>query len=463
MNVPEGRRAHRPDEVDRRRSRRFDPVLLLSLLIPLLTVAVLATVNPASTTEVGRAPTAAPLGAAVLVCPAALAGADQVAAAVGDPAVSGALQVAGADDLVVRPGAVATRRTGASVVVRGRDAMASGLLAARGGAGAGTDCRSPESDVWFAGVGAGPEHASMLHLANPDGGPALADVTVLAADGLREVGRLRGVAVEPRGEVELDLAALMPERDDASIRVTVNRGRLASWIVDRVEPLGGDERAQAWLPPAAAPGTDLVLPGVGRGAGDRVLVLANDGAAQALVEVRAVTAESEFVPSDLPQVQVAPGASATVDLSRFLRSAAAQDVVGLRLASSEPVTGLVRSRSGDRMTHAVATTPVTSRGAVLVDVGAKRLVFAGAAEKTEVQVLQRGADGEVLREGRAEVLPDRGTLLPLVAKARYVEVVVGDHPVSAAVESLGGSLPWVRPVRELVTDTWVPHVGPALY
>lgn len=446
----------------RSEGRRLDPVLLLSFAIPVLTVAALATVSP-SPTEVGpQSPASAPLRAHTVVCPGAVAGADVVQVAVGDAAAAGPVRVFGGDDLTVRPGAVSTRRTTRSVVLRGRDAMAPGLLAARGGAGGGTDCRNPESDVWFPGVGAGPEHSSVLRMANPDAGPALADVMVLDANGLREVARLRGVAVEPRGELALDLSALVPAPEDVTLHVTVSRGRLASWIVDRVVPVGGDDRAETWLPPAAAPGTDLVMPGVGRGGGERILALANTGGSQATVEVRAVTPDGEFVPQGLPPVQVAPGATVTVDVSRFLRSPAAAGLMAFRLESSEPVTAALRTRAAGRMTHAVTTPGLRQRGALLVDAGPKRLVLAGAQDGGEVRILQRAADGRALRKRRVQVLPDRGARVPLADGARYVEVVVGGQLVSAAVES-GDDFSWVRPVRELVTETWVPYVSPALY
>lgn len=451
---------------DRRRQaqrRSVDPVLLLAVLIPLLTVGVLATVHPAPTEEGAQAPSAAPLTRTVVACPPAVAGAAEVAATVADPAAAGALTLSRGDDLPVPAGEVATRRVPGAVLLRGTDAMASGLVASRGGAGAGTDCRAPESDVWFVGVGAGPEHASVLTLTNPDGGPAVADVTVHTANGLREVDRLRGVAVEPRGQVELDLAALMPERKDVSIRLTVTRGRLASSVADSVDPVGGGATARAWLPPVAAPATELVLPGVRRGGGERQLVLTNPGEDQARVEVRAVTPDSEFSPTDLKPVQVPPGATTTVTLSRFLRSGAASDVLGLRLVTSEPVTGLLRTQQGNRLVHAAVTTPLRSHGAVLLDAGPKRLVLAGAAEPSDVRVLQRTGAGRVLQEQTVTVRPGRGLRLDLTAGARLVEVVVEDSPVSAAVELGGGGVPFVRPVGELATQTWVPHVGPALY
>lgn len=463
MSRDQGRR--RPTS-DRRRpqgGRRADPVLLLGVGIPLLTVGVLATVHPSATEEPVRPPTAAALTERVVVCPAAVAGAGTVSATSSDPATAGALTVTGGADLTVAPGKVANRQAPGVVVLRADGALASGLVAARGGAGAGTDCRGPESDVWFSGVGAGPEHSSVLTLTNPDAGPAIADVTVHTADGLREVARLRGVAVEPRGRTRLDLAQLMPEREDVSVRLTVTRGRLASAMEDEVSPLGDDARAVAWLPPAAAPARDQVLPGVSRGGGERVLVLTNAGTDQAVVRVRAVSPESEFVPTDLEPVQVAPGATVAVDLSRFLRSPAAADVLGLRLEASEPVTGVLRTREGNRLAHAPAVTPLRTQGAVLLDEGAKRLVLAGVEESTSVRVLQRAGDGRELEERTVTVEPGRGLRVPLGSAARLVEVVVEDgRPVRAAVE-LGEGATWVRPVPELVSQTWVPHVGPALY
>lgn len=448
---------------DRRTTRRtIDPVLLLAFFIPVLTVAALATVNPSPTEEGPRAPSPAPLAATTLVCPGAWAGADTVAVASNDAAVAGQVRVFGGDDLELRPAEVSTRRTGAPVVLRARDTVAPGLLAARGGQGAGTDCRAPESDVWFAGVGAGPEHSSVLTLANPDAGPALADVRVLTARGTREVSRLRGVAVAPRSRITLDLAALAPERDDVSVQVTVSRGRLASSVADRVAPLGGDGRAQAWLPPAAQPDVDLVLPGVGRGGGERVLSLVNPGEDQVRVELRAITPDSEFSPTNLDPVQIPPGATTTVNVSRLLRSESAADVLGLRLVASAPVTGVLRTRDGNRLVHAVAATPLRERGAVLLGEGPKRLVLAGASGRTDVRVLQRTAAGRVLAERSVTLQPGRGRRVALADRARLVEVVVGDHPVAAVVE-LGGGTPLVRPVAELPTQTWVPHVGPALY
>lgn len=458
------RRAERPDTRDRRRAlvsgqRSVNPLTVLAFVIPLATVGLLATVDPAPTEDSAKPPSATPLTSTVVVCPPALAGADTLQAALADPDVSGALRTSGAD-LEVGSGAVATRRTKSTDLLRGQGPTASGLVASRSGGGIATDCLRPSSDVWFAGVGAGAEHSSVLRLVNPDGGPAIADVVVHAADGIREVARLRGVAVPARDELTLDLAAVLPERDDVSLHIQVNRGRLASSVVDRVDPLGSDDRAVSWLPPAAAPATDSYLPGVRRGEGDRTLVLTNPGADQTLVRLRAVTPESEFAPADVPEIAVPGGATVSVDLGAFLRSRAAAGLVALRLQADAPVVGLLRTTDGNTLSHAVATAPLTGSGATTLAGGDHRLVVAGAQEPSDVRVRQRAADGTPLKERRLTVRPGQGARLDLAGRARWVEVVVDGVPVVAAVESGAGT---VRPVRELVTDNWVPHVGPALY
>ncbi|GGD27764.1 DUF5719 family protein [Nocardioides daphniae] len=464
MSTDSRRSAERPQRRDRRRSsapgqRAVDPLTLLAFGIPLLTVALLATVNPAPTEEAAQPPTATPLTNTVLVCPPALGGADLVQAALADTDVAGALRTGG-KDLTLSAGSVATRRTSDTLLLRGEGPTASGLAAARTGGGLATDCLRPASDVWFAGVGAGPEHSSVLRLVNPDGGPAIADVVVHAAGGIREVPALRGVAVGARDELALDLAEVMPEREDVTLHLRVTRGRLASSIVDRVDPLGSDERATTWLPAVAEPATDAFLPGVRRGGGERTLVLTNPGDDETRVRLKAVTPESEFAPTDLSEVPVPAGATVTVDLGRFLRSQAAQGLVALRVEADAPVASLLRSRDGNRLTHAVAAALLAESGALAVAGGDQRLVLAGAEKPSNVRVVQRAADGTALKELRVTVRPGQGTRLELAARARWVQVLVGDVPVVAALEAGDTS---VRPVRELVTDSWVPHVGPALY
>lgn len=442
------------------RERRINPMLVLSIGVPLLTVAALTSVSPASTEDAGRAPGTAPLTRSVVVCPPASGGVGDVRVALADTSQSGSIRATGGRDVTVRGGALSTVKRSGHVVLRAEGDLASGLLAARSGGGGEVACTPPDSDVWFTGVGAGPEHSSVLHLVNPDGGPALADVTVHGPGGVREVAGLRGLAVPARGQLKLDLAEVAPAREDLTIRIQVSRGRLASSVLDRIDLLGSDTRAVSWLPSNAEPTRDPLLLGVARGGGDRTLVVTNEGSDETRVKVLAVTAESEFAPAGVDPVRVPPGATVTVSLSDLLGSDVVDGLVGLRLDSAEPVSAQLRTRSGGDLTHAVTAPLLGSAAASVVGAGTKRLVLAGADAVTQVTVVQRDAAGSEIKPLKVTMRPGRGRRIDLASQTRWVEVRMDGGRVAGAIEAGPGG---VRPLLELVTESLVPDVRPALY
>lgn len=439
--------------------RRINPMLLLSVGVPLLTVAALASVSPSETEDAGRAPSAAPLTRSVVVCPPDRGGVGDARVALADATQSGTIRVGGAPDVTITSGALSRVSGSSYVVLRAEGDLASGLVAARTGGGGEVTCSPPSSDVWFTGVGAGPEHSSVLHLVNPDGGPALADVTVHGPDGVRDVAALRGLAVPARGQVELDLAEVAPARDELTLRVQVSRGRLASSVMDRIDLLGSDTRAVSWLPANAAPSRKPLLLGVQKGGGERTLAVTNHGSDETRVRVLAVTAESEFAPAGFDPVRVPPGATVAVAMSGLLSSDVVDGLIGLRLESEQPVSAQLRTRTGNSLTHAVAAPLVKERAASVVGAGVTQLVLAGSDAVTKVTVVQRDAAGRALKPVEVTMRPGRGHRLDLPAKARWVEVQVDGGEVAAAIES-GAA---VRPLLDLVTESLVPDVRPALY
>ena len=168
-------------------------------------------------------------------------------------------------------------------------------------------------------------------------------MTVLGPDGPVDVPAMRGVTVPGGRTVRFDLAAVVPDRADLSLRVVVSRGRLGAHVVDLVDELGGGVRSRDWLPPQAAPATTSYLVGLGGKQGDRVLAVANPGDDEVRVTLRVVTKESEFTPAGLEELTVPPGGTTSVDLSRVLGSRAARGAIGLRLDSSLPVTASMRT------------------------------------------------------------------------------------------------------------------------
>ena len=204
---------------------RFGPIELVAVVVPLLTVAALALVRPIDDPATTHPPTDVPLARATLVCPTALPGTGTIALANADGTtgeVTTRLPVEGTVDLD------ATSRQGlkAALVAQAADELAAGFVGVRYGETAAVACSTPQPEQWFTGVGAGPEHSSVLELVNPDGGPAVADVTVLGPDGPLDVPALRGVTVPGGRTMRFDLADIVPNRDELALQVLVSRGRL---------------------------------------------------------------------------------------------------------------------------------------------------------------------------------------------------------------------------------------------
>ncbi|WP_439938682.1 DUF5719 family protein [Nocardia sp. N13] len=443
-------------------SRRPSPLTLLAVAIPLLTVAALALVRPAATPELDHAPTGAPLDRSTVVCPPRLPGADTLR--LGSSGLSSgevALRVGDKDETQALDAGVAERRERASVVVNGSGDLAAGLVATRSGAGSAVGCDEPLPERWFTGVGASAEHSSTLTLVNPDKGPAVADVTVWDGSGLVDVPALLGIRVPGGRSASFDLSEVTPNRDALAIQVRVSRGRLASSVVDVVDPVGRDRPVREWLPAQAAPAATSYVAGIGTGAADRTLTLANPGDSEVRVALELVSEESEFAPAGFEEVTLAPASVSEVDLGGVLRGRTAEGVQALRLEATGPVTASLRTQVPGDLGFSVPGTTVSSETAVALPSGSKRLVLAGATGAGVLTLQAWDEEGSaVVRKRRVELtaatasrvrLPD-SAVLALVRLERTGAVV------SLEVSDRGLS---VLPLTQLVTTSQVPDVRPA--
>ncbi|HEY0644972.1 MAG TPA: DUF5719 family protein [Nocardioides sp.] len=442
--------------------RRPSPLTILAVVIPLLTVAALALVRPAATPQTSFDPTGAALDRSTAVCPARLPGADTIR--LGNSGLASgdlALRVGTKDDTQELDAGVAERRERASVVVNASGDLAPGLVASRSGAGSAVGCAEPMPERWFTGVGASAEHASTLTLVNPDKGPAVADVTVWDGSGLVDVPALRGVRVPGGRSASFDLSEVTPHRDALAIEVRVSRGRLASSVVDVVDPVGRDRPVREWLPAQAAPATTSYVAGVGTGAADRTLTLANPGDSEERVALKLVSKESEFAPAGVEEITLAPASVSEVDLGKVLRGRAAAGVQALKLEATGPVTATLRTQTPDDLAFAVPGTTVSSQTAAALPAGSKRVVLTGATSAGVMTLQAWDEDGRaVVRERRIEItaataarvnLPDDAVLalVRLERSGAVVSLEVSDHGLS------------VLPLTELVTTSQVPDVRPA--
>ena len=455
--APGGRR--RVAEVTRGRP---SPLTLLAIAIPLLTVAALALVRPAEPPTTTHAPTGAPLDRTTAVCPARLPGADDLR--LGNTGLASgelALRVGRDDDTQDLDSGVAARSERATVVVNGTGDLAPGLVATRSGSGSAVRCDEPAPERWFTGVGASAEHSSTLTLTNPDKGPAVADVTVWDGNGLVDVPSLRGVRVPGGRSASFDLSEVTPSRDALAIRVAVSRGRLASSVVDLVDPLDRAKPVREWLPAQAAPATTSYVVGVGTTPADRTLTLANPGDSEVRVALKLVSGDSEFAPSGVEEVTLAPASVSEVDLSGVLRGKRAAGVQALRLEATGPITASLRNRTPSDLAFAVAGSTVDSDAGVALPAGAKRILLAGASSPGVVTVQAWDEDGgTVVRERRVELDPATATAvnLPDDAVLALVRLERTGAVVSVQVSDKGAS---VLPLEQMQTTSQVPDVRPA--
>lgn len=442
-------------------SRRPGATLVLGLLVPLLTVGALTLVEPDPVPDPVRPPASTSLTRATVVCPSATPGAEAVSVASADPDVAGPLVLGEDDVLELAPGEVVGTDADEALVVRAEDDLAPGLVAGRAGPASAVACVDPQPEAWFTGVGAGAEHRSVLELVNPDGGPAVADITVTGPDGPLDVPALRGVTVRGRQSTRLDLADIVPSREALGLHVQVVRGRLASSVLDTVEDLATDDLARDWLPGQAEPEVTSYLLGLGAGSGERTLAVTNPGDDEVRVEVRLVAARSEFAPAGLEELSIAPGATAAVDLSEVLAGKTARDAVGLRLDATAPVAAAVRTLVDGDLAHAVTGELLADGAAVAVPRGPKRIVLAGVPRVGEATVSLRTSSGRALEPITVDLSVGAAARVRVPARATYVEVRLEDTTAVGVVE-LGPRGLAVVPLVPLVVGGRVADVRPAL-
>lgn len=448
-------------------ARRLSPTVLLAVLLPLLTVGALALVRPEPPAAVDRPSRAVPVEQADLVCPAGLGADPELAVGPAGELAEGTAGVDGGDrdttDVELDSDTVTSLDDREDpTFVRARGAVAAQLLASRFETRglAATECPLPRPTYYFTGAGADADHASVLELANPDTGPAVADVTVLGRRGPIDVPRLRGLTVQGGQTLEVDLARAVPTRSELALEVVVSRGRLGATVRDEIPALGARTATRDWLPAGGEPATEQLLLGVAEGAGRDTLTLANHGEDEVRAEVRVVTTDASFVPEGLEEVPVAPGAVASVPLAREVRDQIADGAVGVAVSSTGPVTAGLSSVVDSDLSHAPAVDRVGAPMTALVPPGEARLVLAGAGG-TGAATIRAYGGGRLLDERRIELTEGSGGTLDLPGDTSLVEVTPRRTSVAASVVSTGTGAT-VVPLRELVRTALVPDVRPGL-
>lgn len=457
------------------RRNRINLTIVLAVVLPVLSAAVLLLVRPESPPETTYPPTRTTLTAATLICPSALPGSPEVALTTVADDVDSQVRVGLGDDAAdaeLASGRVTTVDDGDALAVAGVDEAAPGLVAGRASDDeeAVSSCLPPTAVRWFTGVGAGASHRSVLELTNPDAGTAVADVTVLGQAGVVDVPRLRGVSVPGGSSVRLDLSSVVPRTDELALEVVAARGRVGATLLDRVDKVGSAPATQDWLPGQAEPATDNVLLGLAPGSGRRTLTIANPGTDEVRAELRVIDTESVFAPDGVDEIRVPPQSVVRVPVTAVVSQAVAQGALGLSLTASGPVTTSLRSVVRGDLSVATPGTTFDEQATVVLpglpdrggQAAQRRVVLADATTAGTVTVVARAADGSKLEETSVDIVPDRGATVRVPAATRLLDVVPARTSVTGSVitSARGGTsvLPLTVPVR----NGLVPHVRPGL-
>ena len=264
-----GKRMRAPEVVRRSRTPRLDLTTVLAVVIPLVTVGLLALVRIPPVHDTDQPPSLTKLTNALLVCPSGRPGSTDAAVSTASGA-SGDLSVLAdgqQESVPVTTGATSPVDSQDALVVRGSDELAPGLVGLRSGTAplSALACTVPSPEQWFTGVGSRADHDSVIELVNPDAGPAVADITLLGPH-LFSTGRLRGILIPGHKTITVDLGTVVPRRTPFTAHVVVSRGRLAVDVLDSVTDLVTHRTTREWLPRQLAPATtnELLGPSEGR-------------------------------------------------------------------------------------------------------------------------------------------------------------------------------------------------------
>lgn len=329
------------------------------------------------------------------------------------------------------------------VVAAGSGALAPGLVATQVWRHSGDDdrglaltpCQLPSSDVWLVGGGAGASRTERVIVSNPGANAVSVTVDVLGRSGRIAGAADRSIPIPPLSRQVISLDAIAPD-EPGPVAHVVAAGGVVSAVLDDQWISGATGRGIDDSTRAAAPATDLVVPGVDT-APQVLLRLANPGDTEALAQVRLLGTKGVEQPAQLRAVRVPAGSTLDVPV-------AASSASGLGIRSDQPLVAAAwserRATTGDRMGD-FAWAPATPAihgvaGALLPELqtATKRLLLTAGSTESKVTVRLGGAGAA--KVSTVTVAPESTTVVD-VGSATAVWVVPVDGTVRAAVSVTG--------------------------
>ncbi len=185
-------------------------------------------------------------------------------------------------------------------------------------------CEPPRAQQWFVGAATTPGDTPVLVLANPTDTPAVADISVLTAQGITEPRAGHNLTLGPRTVIRLDLGNLAPNFPVTAVEVATSSGRVSAAVRD-VRSSGETPLGTDWVPVGGA-ATELTIagfPGTVTGAAPRrVVYVGAPGVTDATVRVQVTTSSGTFVPVGEDAITVTAGTLRSIDLTALLGASA---------------------------------------------------------------------------------------------------------------------------------------------
>jgi hypothetical protein len=467
-----GKRIRMAEVVRRRRTPRLDIVSALAVILPLVTVGVLALVRQPPVHDQRQAPELTRLTNATIVCPSAQPGSPD--GAIGTASgKSGGVTVSPGGTVSLTPGATSAVPGSGTVVVTGHDALAPGLLGLRSGTSpvSAEECGVPLATQFFTGLGAGATHDSVIELVNPDAGPADADITLYGAQPFT-ARKLHGITIPAHKTISLDLGAIVPRRIRLSAQVQVTRGRLGVHVLDSRTNLARHRLRREWIPRQVELASDNRLLGLPAGHGSRTLQLANPGTDVVRAQVKVITGDTSFAPAGLSTVNVPAGTTTSVPLTKVLTHAITkaggkgEAPVGVEVSADGPLAASVLTDLGTDLAVTVPDAEVRAEAATLLPTSSSKAspltgtLYLSADSAGAANVTAYGASGKHLLHRRVGVQQGHTVAVRLPRGAAFLTVTPQGTTLRSSVV-LSGKGASVIPLHELLTQGLVPQIQPA--
>jgi Family of unknown function (DUF5719) len=327
--------------------------------------------------------------------------------------------------------------TGWSVTASGTMAQAMEAEVAQSSGLASLRCGEPGSDIWFVGPGQASGAAQIqLELMNIDSLTATVDVSMITDAGPVQAGNDTGITVPPYQTVTESLSSAAGNSSVVAIEVHTSSGRVAADVSEGGSAHG---RTTNWLPSAAEPSTQLVIPGVPPSSHAAELFLTVPGTADAKVNVLAITPQGQYRPFGSQPVDL-PGQSASSMTLTPLGGTAA-----VAITANVPVTATVLVPGTGVGAFTTATAPISEQGVVAGNISgsgfAASVVLSAPAGAARVRLTEISASTGSAASRVISVLAGHTLMVPVApppaakrgaAFAVVITPLAGSGPLYAA-------------------------------